>query len=106
MMPEPTPPNDLDEIESRAAALQQRMTARRTRQDDEREPAEPAEESAPRRLPLPPWQVSNTAAPREVSRPVDRDDSPVRQTRRADDDYVELPEDDELAESAPPQENW
>jgi MinD-like ATPase involved in chromosome partitioning or flagellar assembly len=85
------------------------MTARRTRQDDEREPAGPAEQSAPRRLPLPPWQVSNTSntsAPREMSRPVDRDDSPMRQPRRADDEYVEQAEDDELAESAPPEENW
>jgi MinD-like ATPase involved in chromosome partitioning or flagellar assembly len=106
MMPEPTPPNDFDEIESRAAALQERMTARRTRPDDEREPPEPAEQSAPRRLPLPPWQVSNAAAPRQIDRHLDRHDAPDRQMRRADDDVFELAEDDELAESAPPQENW
>jgi MinD-like ATPase involved in chromosome partitioning or flagellar assembly len=106
MMPEPTPQNDLDDIESRAAALQERMTAQRIRQDDEREPPEPTEQSAPRRLPLPPWQVSNTASARPVGQHFDRDDEPQRQTRRPDDYDVELADDDELAESAPPQQNW
>ena len=31
MMPDPKPPNDLDEVEARAAAMQERMAARRTR---------------------------------------------------------------------------
>ena len=106
MMPEPTPPNDLDEIELRAAALQQRMTARRTRQDDELEAPEPAEQSAPRRLPLPPWQVANPAVSREIGRHPDREDAPDRHMRRADDDVVEPREPGEYAEPVPPHESW
>jgi MinD-like ATPase involved in chromosome partitioning or flagellar assembly len=106
MMPDPKPPNDLDEVEARAAAMQERMAARRTRPADESAPPEPTEQSAPRRLPLPPWQVSNGAVPRDVGRRFHQDDTPPSQTRRAVDDIDELAEEDAPAESAPPQEDW
>jgi MinD-like ATPase involved in chromosome partitioning or flagellar assembly len=106
MMPEPTPPNDFDEIESRAAALQERMAARRTQPSSEHESSPPAEQTAPRRLPLPPWQVSNSVLPRQISGDSGRDDTATRQTRRADDAVDELAEDTEIAQTAPPQQDW
>jgi MinD-like ATPase involved in chromosome partitioning or flagellar assembly len=107
MMPHPKPPNDLDEVEARAAAFQERMAARRTESaDDDSEEPQSAEPSAPRRLPLPPWQVSNAAVPRTIGRRLDQDDTPQPQTRRTVDDLDELAEEDEPAESAPPQEDW
>src|ERR1700742_1636606 len=107
MMPEPTPPNDLDEVEARAAALQQRRTAQRTRPADESAPSEPAAgQPVPRRLPLPPWQVSNTAVPRDGGDRFERRDTWSPQPRRPDDDVEEQPEEDEYVESAPSQEDW
>ena len=105
-MPEPKPSSDLDEVEARAAALQERMEARRNRPADDSEPPEPIEPSAPRRLPLPPWQVSNTAVPRDSGRRFDQDDTTPSQTRRVDDGIDELAEEDDPAEPAPPQEDW
>jgi MinD-like ATPase involved in chromosome partitioning or flagellar assembly len=96
MMPEPKPPNDLDEVEARAAALEEKMAARRIRPADDGEASEPAQPSAPRRLPPPPWQVSNAAAPRDVGRRFEQEDIPPPQTRNADDDV----------ESAPRHEDW
>jgi len=103
MMPDPKPSSDLDEVEARAAALQDRMAARRTGSADDSASPEP---SAPRRLPLPPWQVPNTAVSRDIGRRFDQDDTPAPQTRRAVDDIDELAQKDEPAESAPPQEDW
>jgi MinD-like ATPase involved in chromosome partitioning or flagellar assembly len=116
MMPEPKPPRDLDDVEARAAALQEKMAARRIRPAEVSEESEPAEESkspeparppTPRRLPPPPWQVPAAAVPRDVGRRPDHQDTPPRQTRRTDDDYSDVrPQEDETAELPPPQEDW
>jgi MinD-like ATPase involved in chromosome partitioning or flagellar assembly len=106
MMPDPKPSSDLDEVEARAAALQERMAARRLASADDGAPPQPAEPSAPRRLPLPPWQVPNAAVSRDIGRRFEQDDTPPSQTRRAVEDIDELAEEDEPVESAPPQEDW
>src|SRR5215212_1685186 len=97
MMPEPKPPNDPDEVEARAAALQEKMAARRIRPAEEITP-EPEEPSVPRRLPPPPWQVSNAAMPRDLGRRFDDEEAAAPTTPRED---VNEP-----AESPPPQEDW
>jgi MinD-like ATPase involved in chromosome partitioning or flagellar assembly len=97
MMPDPKPPNDLDEVEARAAALQERMAARRIRPAEESASPDPAEPSTPRRLPLPPWQVPNATAPRNPGRRFD-DEEATPPPRREE---VEEP-----AESQPAQEDW
>jgi MinD-like ATPase involved in chromosome partitioning or flagellar assembly len=96
MMPEPKPPNDPDEVEARAAALQEKMATRRIRPAEEIAPPEPEQPSAPRRLPPPPWQVSNAAMPRDRGRRFD------------DDEAAAPPSEDarEAAESLPPQADW
>jgi MinD-like ATPase involved in chromosome partitioning or flagellar assembly len=101
MMPEPKPPNDLDEVEARAAALQEKMAARRIRPAEETDASalpEPEEPSVPRRLPPPPWQVSSAAMPRDLGRRFDDEEATPPPTRR------ELAEDP--TESPPPQEDW
>ena len=100
MMPEPKPENDLDEVEARAAALQ-KMAARRIRPAEETTSAEPDGPSVPRRLPPPPWQVSNAAVPREPARY--RDDFEADETAASPTRSVE-PE--EPAELPPPQQDW
>jgi MinD-like ATPase involved in chromosome partitioning or flagellar assembly len=106
MMPEPKPPNDLDEVEARAAALQEKMAAQRIRPADDSEASEPTEPSAPRRLPPPPWQVSNTAAPRDIGRRLEREDTRPPKTRHADDDIGVRALEEEAGESPSPQEDW
>jgi MinD-like ATPase involved in chromosome partitioning or flagellar assembly len=107
MMPEPKPPDDPDEVEARAAALQERMAARRRPRAADSAPSEQAEPVPPRRLPPPPWQVSNAAVPRDVGRRSDRDDDPRPQTRPHGDDDVEVPlGQDEPAEPARPPDDW
>jgi MinD-like ATPase involved in chromosome partitioning or flagellar assembly len=105
MMPEPKRPDDLDEVEARAAALQEKMAARRIGPAEDSEAPQP---SVPRRLPPPPWQVSNAAGPRDVGRRFDRDETPPPQSRPADDDLdANMVEPEEQpADSAPPQEVW
>jgi MinD-like ATPase involved in chromosome partitioning or flagellar assembly len=94
MMPEPKPSNDLDEVEARAAALQERMAARRIRPADEDSPDEP---QAPRRLPPPPWQVSSANVPHDFGRRND-DDQPARPAPRD--------EPAETVEPPPPHQDW
>jgi MinD-like ATPase involved in chromosome partitioning or flagellar assembly len=107
MMPEPKPPNDLDEVEARAAALQEKMASRRIQPTDEDDAPEPAEPSAPRRLPPPPWQVQSAAAPKDIGRRFEQGPTQPPQTHRADHDDVEAQlEDDEPAKSSAPQEDW
>lgn len=107
MMPEPKRPNDLDEVEARAAALQEKMAARRIRPADD---SEASQQSVPRRLPPPPWQVSNAAGARDMGRRFDREETPPPQSHRADDDIDANANananEDEPVESAPPQEDW
>jgi MinD-like ATPase involved in chromosome partitioning or flagellar assembly len=107
MMPEPKPSSDLDEVEARAAALQERMAARRSRPADDSEPPEPAEPAAPRRLPPPPWQVQTAAVPRDSGRRFEHGDTAPPQTQRAAYDDVDAPvEADEPANSSAPQQVW
>jgi len=107
MMPEPKPSSDLDEVEARAAALQERMAARQSRPADDGEPPEPTEQSAPRRLPPPPWQVQTAAVPRDNGRPFDQRETQPPQTQRAGYDDVDAPvEEDEPANSPAPQQHW
>jgi MinD-like ATPase involved in chromosome partitioning or flagellar assembly len=98
MIPEPKPSHDLDEVEARAAALQDKMVARRIRPAEEGVASEPAQPSAPRRLPPPPWQTSNAAVPRDVVRRFDQDDDEPASTHASEaDERAELPE---------PQDDW
>jgi MinD-like ATPase involved in chromosome partitioning or flagellar assembly len=107
MMPEPKPSSDLDEVEARAAALQERMAARRNQSADDSEPPESAEPSAPRRLPLPPWQVQSSAVPRDSGRRFDQEDTAPPQTHRVEyDDPDTRVDEDEPANSPVPQQDW
>jgi MinD-like ATPase involved in chromosome partitioning or flagellar assembly len=108
MIPEPTPPNDPDEVEARAAALHEKIAARRIRPAEDDPEPEPAQPSAPRRLPLPPWQVSNAAVPRDFGRRFEDEDAAPPQSRRADDDVDARAYEEEPAEPPPPppQEDW
>jgi MinD-like ATPase involved in chromosome partitioning or flagellar assembly len=108
MMPEPKPSNDLDEVEARAAVLQERMATRRIRPaDDDAPPSDPAEPSAPRRLQPPPWQVSSAAVPRDIGKRYDLDEAPARSRRPEPEPEPEAQiEYDEPTESPPPQGDW
>jgi MinD-like ATPase involved in chromosome partitioning or flagellar assembly len=107
MMPEPKPSSDLDEVEARAAALQERMAARRSPSSDESGPPEPAEPSAPRRLPPPPWQVQSAAVPRVSGRRLDEEDAAPPQTHHAEYEDLDARVDEaEPANSPAPQDDW
>lgn len=99
MMPEPKPPNDLDEVEARAAALREKMAARRIGPAEDGAASERAERSMPRRLPPPPWQTTNAAVPRDVGRRFDHDDDDKPSPNHA-------AEADERADLPEPQEDW
>src|SRR3954469_4742693 len=107
MMPEPNPSSDLDEVEARAAALQERMAARRSPSSDESGPPEPAEPSAPRRLPPPPWQVQSAAVPRVSGRRLDQEDAAPPQPHHAEyEDLDDRVDEAEPANSPAPQDDW
>src|SRR5690242_14301230 len=99
MLPEPTPQNDPDEVEARAAALQEKMATRRIRPAAEGAAPEQEQPPVPRRLPPPPWQVSGAAMPRDPTpRFDDFEDDPATAppTRR----------EEEPAELSAPQRDW
>ncbi len=91
------PQGGIDDVEARAAALQEQIAARRARQVDHGPPPPSSETSAngaaderaaPRRLPLPPWQIPNAAVSRDIGQRFEQDNSPPPPI---DPEPVELP---------------
>ena len=110
------PLGDIDDVEARAAALQEQIAERRARQIDPELPEsstdpdadERVDLGAPRRLPLPPWQIPNAAVSRDIGQRFEQDDTPPRTPPSPPtEDHLSLPSTDrEPAESGPPQEDW
>lgn len=114
---------DLDEIEARAAALAERMAARRV---EEVHPAtadngvshqrpEPPETSPPpdagaakpsRRLAPPPWQMHTTIGSRSFAERFEPDSSPPQRPHSSEMDLEPHPDEDEPAEPPQPEQHW
>jgi MinD-like ATPase involved in chromosome partitioning or flagellar assembly len=117
------PLGGVDDVEARAAALQEQMAARRARQldpepphtspdhdpDDRTDRTDRTEGAAPRRLPLPPWQIPNGVVSRDIGqrfeRDVEREKSPLPPPP-ADDHVAAARPEREPVEPALPQEVW